>query len=99
MKRDLPLHQVRHVPGRKRAAPEQPASDYPAGYFTELIRAHNWPPRFESQYQRTREVEQSEYSRVNREAQVAAGNTGTILGISPKSDARLKASSAPGYMR
>ena len=25
-----------------------PARDYPPGYFTELIRAANWPPRFES---------------------------------------------------
>ena len=24
-----------------------PARDYPPGYFTELIRAANWPPRFE----------------------------------------------------
>jgi hypothetical protein len=25
-----------------------PSTDYPAGYFTALIREHNWPPRFES---------------------------------------------------
>lgn len=76
-----------------------PSADYPPGFFCELIRAHNWPPRFESQYQRTNEVEWSLISRINREAQQAKGNSGTIVGISPKSDERLKSVSAPGYMR
>lgn len=33
----------------KRAHPQRgtPAVEYPPGYFTELIRRHNWPPRFE----------------------------------------------------
>lgn len=30
------------------AAPRAPAREYPPGYFTELVRRHNWPPGFES---------------------------------------------------
>jgi hypothetical protein len=32
---------------KRRTRPE-PAQQYPAGYFTELIRRHNWPPMFEA---------------------------------------------------
>jgi hypothetical protein len=31
----------------RRKAPATPAPVYPAGFFTELIHAHRWPPRFE----------------------------------------------------
>jgi hypothetical protein len=44
---------VQRVPGkpygpRKKAAPPSAVAKYPPGYFTELIRLHNWPPSFES---------------------------------------------------
>lgn len=71
---------------RRKPAPAAPAQPYPPGHFTELIRRHNWPPRFEPQYQRTREVEMSESSRIHREAQMALGNTGTIVGLTARAD-------------
>ena len=64
----------------------RPQASYPAGWFTEAIRAHNWPPRFEPRLQRTREVAQSELSRINREARQALGDTGTICGLTRRSD-------------
>jgi hypothetical protein len=32
---------------RKKAEPEPVSPAYPPGYFTELIRRHDWPPSFE----------------------------------------------------
>ena len=49
------------------------------GHYTELIRLHNWPPRFAPRYERTLEVERSETSRKAREALQARGITGTIV--------------------
>lgn len=60
--------------------------DYAPGHFTALVRAHNWPPRFEPQFRSTREVQQSEISRINRERRMALGDTGTIVGMSKRSD-------------
>lgn len=69
------------------AVPSQPAArEFPANYFTALIRLHDWPPLFCAQFQRTREVEQSEISRINREKRVALGDTGTILGLTQRAD-------------
>lgn len=77
-------------PGRQptKARPAAPAA-YAPGHFTELVRLHNWPPTFEPQLRRTREVEQSESSRVNREARVAQGDTGTIVGLTQRADALM----------
>lgn len=88
-----PAHVLRPAPRRPRAV-DVPVSlaQYPTGYFMALARApskanpHGWPPRFEPQYQRTREVEQSESSRINREKQMALGNTGTIVGLTARAD-------------
>jgi hypothetical protein len=46
------MHLVRkggtHSTGRnKRPAAAAPAVSYPAGFFTALIREHNWPPRWQ----------------------------------------------------
>lgn len=70
---------------------------FQAGHFTELVRRHDWPPRFEPQMQRTRELEQSELSRINREKRVALGDHGTIVGLSAKAEAErlLRRLSAP----
>jgi hypothetical protein len=92
------MHMPRPAPRRARLVVPvpQPAVEYPAGHFMALARApskvspEGWPPRFESQYQRTREVEQSEISRINREKQVALGNTGTIVGMTDKADEMIR---------
>jgi hypothetical protein len=44
------LHIHRKGAGRAKRRPTLPDVTYPAGYFTELIYAHNWPPRFESRF-------------------------------------------------
>lgn len=87
-------HIVRPARRRARAAnvtPEAPA--YAEGHFTELLRKPSkaspcgWPPRFEPRLERTREVEQSEISRINREKRVEMGDTGTIVGLSKVGEA------------
>jgi hypothetical protein len=87
------LHVPRPGPRRARVAvpvaePEPP--QYPAGHFTALMRRHDWPPRFEPMYQRTREVVQSEISRINRERRVAMGDTGTIVGLTDRADELIR---------
>lgn len=59
---------------------------YAPGHFMALARAHNWPPRFVAQLKSTRELEQSRISRENRERRQAAGDPGTIVGLSQRSD-------------
>jgi hypothetical protein len=79
--------------------------DYPDGYSTALIRQpspanpQGWPPRFEPQYQRTREVEQSETSRLAREALQARGVTGTIVGLTQRADALIAQRAVAGAGR
>ena len=90
----LPLHRHRSGGHQVRRAKDVPVPDgqpaereYPPGHFLALVRLHNWPPRFEPQYQRTREFELSLISRQVRESLQARGITGTILGLTPKADA------------
>ena len=88
-RKTVPLHQAR--PARRRArvpsvAAEPAAPVYEAGHFLALVRRHNWPPNYEPQMQRTREVEQSEISRINRERRQALGDTGTIVGLTQRAD-------------
>lgn len=99
-----PMHMPRPGPRRARNVPAAPAAKaakaapvrppqapaYAAGHFTALVRRHDWPPRFEPMYQRTREVEQSEISRINRERRVALGDTGTIVGLTSKADEMIR---------
>ena len=84
-----PLHLARPA-ARRRAVPVVPPEpagpSYEPGHFLALIRRHDWPPSFESQFQRTREVEQSELARINRERLVARGITGTIVGLTQRAD-------------
>jgi hypothetical protein len=86
------LHVPRPGPRRARVAVPvaEPAPQYPAGHFTALVRRHDWPPSFEPMYQRTREVEQSEISRINRERRVALGDTGTIVGLTDRADELIR---------
>jgi hypothetical protein len=86
-RKTVPLHHVRPARRRARVPLVEPAAPvYEAGHFTALVRRHNWPPRFEPQMQRTREVEQSEISRINRERRQALGDTGTIVGLTQRAD-------------
>lgn len=60
-----------------------PATNYPAGFFTALIREHNWPPMFEPRFAH----DDTEWKRrlagqVAREVAITTGagwNTGTIV--------------------
>lgn len=60
-----------------------PATNYPAGWFTELIREHNWPPGFTPRY----EHDDTDWKRrlagqAAREVAINEGkgwNTGTIV--------------------
>lgn len=62
---------------------KHPPASYPPGYFTELIRAHDWPPKFEPRYAH----DDTEWKRrmagiAAREVAIATGagwNTGTIV--------------------
>lgn len=47
MKPSKPIHAMRYSPRKPKPA-ATPAREYAPGYFTALIRRHNWPPRFEA---------------------------------------------------
>jgi hypothetical protein len=89
----VPMHLARPAGRRavvpaKAAEPAAPAAPaYAPGHFLALVRRHDWPPCFEPQLRVTREVEQSEISRINRERRMAQGETGTIVGLSARADA------------
>lgn len=70
-------------------------------YFTELCLIHGWPHRdwLPSEWGRDQSAA-SKQATANRDAQVARGNLGTIVGLSERSDARLLAvPKAPGWVR
>lgn len=60
-----------------------PATNYPAGHFTALIREHNWPPNFEPRYAHDdTEWKRRMAGQVAREVAAREGkgwNTGTIV--------------------
>lgn len=77
-------------------APQRPKGGWPwegkPGYFTELIRAHNWPPGWKPQELGYRELDdfgRSLTAAKAREVQVMNGHTGAIPGLSGKADKRL----------
>jgi hypothetical protein len=84
------MHLLRPARRGKNVPAEPARSPYAGGHFTALLRRHQWPPCFEPQFKSTREVEQSEISRINRERRVALGDTGTILGLSDRSDEMIR---------
>ncbi len=63
---------------------------YP-GYWTELIALHDWPPGWEPGEWGNLSVAASQIASAARSVQVAKGNTGTIVGLSERSDALLLA--------
>lgn len=56
---------------------------YPPGFFTALLREHDWPPGFVSQIhpESWPTVDRKATATRNREAQLALGNTGSIKGL------------------
>lgn len=63
---------------------------YP-GYWTELIALHDWPPSWQPGEWGTNAVALSNIASAARDVQVRKGNTGTIVGLSDRSDALLLA--------
>ena len=64
---------------RRRLPSEPPVPARPPGYYTELMRRWNWPPRFESRMPGPDTVDRSAISRENRERRVALGDSGRIV--------------------
>lgn len=64
---------------RRRLPSEPPAPARQPGYYTELMRRWNWPPRFESRMPGPDTVDRSAISRENRERRVALGDSGRIV--------------------
>lgn len=85
--RNLPAHQVRHVPPPPRHKAERADPNYSPGHFTELMRAANWPPMFTAHLGRPVEAWRSELARANRERRVEWGDFGTIMGLTDKATA------------
>lgn len=72
----------------KRASRLEPVA-YPPGHFTALIRLHNWPPRWQPAYQAAPGPDRSAISTAVRDDVIARGGwSGTVAGISARSDAR-----------
>ncbi len=95
-------HLVRPAARRPKAAAPAPTSAFKPGHFTELIRLHNWPPRFESRLPASSGPDWSAISTENREKRVAMGDTGTIVGLSrkgPKEGAPARAAVSLGVRR
>jgi hypothetical protein len=75
---------------RKHTQPALPAVDYAPGHFTELVRAHGWPPRYEPQIDwRSKHAQTSTASRDRALAEGKWWASGTLGGLSAKSDAQL----------
>lgn len=69
---------------------------YP-GYWTELVITNNWPPNWEPAGDwGANNVELSARAAAKRDERLALGDTGTIGGLSSKSDARAALHSADG---
>lgn len=79
-----PAHQMRKgpKPGRRPAA-AAPAHEYRPGYFTELVRTHDWPPSFVSAFKRAPgeqdSAKLSQQARESREAGVGFGQGGGTI--------------------
>lgn len=58
-----PAHMVRPAKRVRAATASQEPAEYAPGYFTHLIRRHDWPPRFEPQMQAERKNEAGETAR------------------------------------
>lgn len=56
---------------------KHPPANYPAGYFTALIREHNWPPNFTPKFPQVND----DFRRMLAASQARdrSGNPGTVL--------------------
>ncbi len=86
------------TPTKPRGHAEWPLPYMP--YFTHDALVNDWPPGWlPSEWGRDQSAA-SKQATANRDAQVARGNLGTIVGLSERSDARLLAvPKAPGWVR
>lgn len=73
--------------------------DYAPGHFTALIRRHNWPPMWQPFYQFDGpEADRSAIASASREKLLSAGITGTIRGLSAKSEAMVSRLGIAGHL-
>jgi hypothetical protein len=78
--------------------PEWPLPYFP--YFTHDCLVNDWPPGWLTSEWGRDDKALSQRATENREQQQAKGNMGTIVGLSDKSDARLRdATSIPGWLK
>jgi hypothetical protein len=68
--------------------PEEP--QYAPGHFTALIRAHDWPPRWQPLLKWAPKADLSAISSRNREQRLARGESGTIVNLSARSKELLR---------
>jgi hypothetical protein len=71
---------------RPQRRPAVAAPSFEPGHFLELVRRHNWPPRFVPQMPVSRTPNWSAISTANRERRQAHGDTGTIVGLTQRAD-------------
>jgi hypothetical protein len=78
--------------------PKRPEGGWPwegrPGFFTELMREHDWPPGFKPTQLGFRELDDFTRSRTAaaaRDVQLSNGHTGSIANMSRKANERLEA--------
>ena len=85
-----------------RARPDADGLDLPyLPYFTHEILVNDWPPGWLPEEDDGKSsLQASAIASANREARLRAGDTGTIVGLSDKSDRRLRdVTHIPGWIR
>lgn len=83
-------------PRKPSTLPEWPLPYFP--YFTHDALVNNWPPNWLPQEWGRDDAAASQIATANRDRQLELGRPGTIVGLSEKSDARSRITSAPGWM-
>lgn len=74
--------QPKPVMGQRKARKALPEVTYPAGFFSELVKAHNWPPRFESRFSVGLSTDASRaIAQKNLQAGVGWGQFAAALGL------------------
>lgn len=68
-------------------------------YWTQDCLVNDWPPGWLPQEWGVDSFAASQQSTANREKRLEAGDTGTIVGLSEKSEARLRAIAPPTRMK
>jgi hypothetical protein len=74
--------QPKPVKGQRKARKALPEVTYPAGFFSELVKAHNWPPRFEPRMRFGKGSEDARSSaQLSRESGQGWGHSSNALGL------------------